>query len=63
MLSTYNERMNTSDTSLATDLVLGEFSGTRVSLLTDAQFQGLASMPPELEWFASIESVKTRRVY
>ena len=63
MLSTYNERMNTSDTSVATDLVLGEFSGTRVSLLTDAQFQGLANMPPELEWFASIESVNTRRAY
>lgn len=63
MLSTYNERMNTSDTSVGADLVLGEFSGTRVSLLTDAQFQGLANMPPELEWFASIESLNTRRAY
>ena len=32
-------------------------------VLTDAQFQGLANMPAELEWFASIESVHTRRAY
>lgn len=31
--------------------------------LSAAEFQGLASMPPELEWFASIESVHTRRAY
>ena len=32
-------------------------------VLTDAQFQGLANMPAELEWFASIESAHTRRAY
>jgi integrase/recombinase XerD len=31
--------------------------------LTAAEFQGLANMPPELEWFASIESKHTRRAY
>jgi len=31
--------------------------------LTDQQFQGLASMPPELEWFANIDNDKTRRAY
>jgi integrase/recombinase XerD len=31
--------------------------------LSAAQFQGLATMPPELEWFASIESEHTRRAY
>lgn len=31
--------------------------------LSAAEFQGLADMPPELEWFASIESANTRRAY
>lgn len=31
--------------------------------LSAAEFQGLADMPPELEWFASIESTHTRRAY
>ena len=31
--------------------------------LTAAEFQSLSNMPPELEWFASIESVHTRRAY
>ncbi len=31
--------------------------------LTDHQFQGLATMPPELEWFANIANEKTRRAY
>ena len=31
--------------------------------LSAAEFQGLADMPPELEWFASIESKHTRRAY
>jgi site-specific recombinase XerD len=32
-------------------------------LLTDRQFQGLAVMPPELEWFANLPNDKTRRAY
>ena len=41
---------------------------TRVShhgqiVLSAAEFQGLAVMPPEMEWFASIESPHTRRAY
>lgn len=31
--------------------------------LSASEFQGLADMPPELEWFASIEAAHTRRAY
>jgi hypothetical protein len=31
--------------------------------LTPTQFQGLADVPPELEWLANIANPKTRRVY
>jgi site-specific recombinase XerD len=31
--------------------------------LTDAQFQGLAELPPEVEWFANIRNPRTRRAY
>lgn len=31
--------------------------------MTAAEFQGLAVMPPELEWFANIANEKTRRAY
>lgn len=31
--------------------------------LTAAEFQGLADVPPEIEWFANIASEKTRRAY
>ena len=32
-------------------------------VLSSAEFQGLSVMPPEAEWFASIESKHTRRAY
>src|SRR5437867_2005774 len=32
-------------------------------LLTAAEFQGLAQVPPEVEWFANIENPRTRRAY
>ena len=32
-------------------------------LLTAARFQGLADVPPELEWFANIDNKSTRRAY
>ncbi len=32
-------------------------------LLTAARFQGLADVPPELEWFANISNKSTRRAY
>ena len=32
-------------------------------LLTDRQFQDLADLPPELEWFANIANPKTRAAY
>ncbi|MEQ8820972.1 MAG: tyrosine-type recombinase/integrase [Sumerlaeia bacterium] len=31
--------------------------------LTAAEFQGLAALPPELEWFANIDNPRTRRAY
>lgn len=31
--------------------------------LTDLQYQGLSTMPSELEWFANIDNLKTRRAY
>lgn len=31
--------------------------------LTDKQFQGLAKIPPEIEWFANIINPRTRRAY
>lgn len=33
------------------------------SLLTAAEFQDLAEVPPEVEWFANIENDNTRRAY
>src|SRR5215471_16760917 len=32
-------------------------------LLTAAEFQKLADVPPELEWFANISNAHTRRAY
>ena len=40
---------------------LVEAGSTR--LLTAARFQGLADVPPELEWFANIDNKSTRRAY
>lgn len=31
--------------------------------LTDEQFQGLADVPPEVEWFANLDNARTRRAY
>ncbi len=31
--------------------------------LTAPEFQGLASVPPELEWFANLDNPRTRRAY
>ena len=38
-------------------------SGGARRLLTEARFQGLAEVPPELEWFANIDNKSTRRAY
>ncbi len=32
-------------------------------LLTSAEFQKLADMPPEVEWFANLANPHTRRAY
>ena len=42
---------------------LAEPVGPASRALTAAQFQGLAEVPPELEWFANIRNEKTRRAY
>ena len=31
--------------------------------LTPRQFQGLADVPPEIEWFANLTNTNTRRAY
>jgi integrase/recombinase XerD len=35
----------------------------RTRLLTAAEFQRLADVPPEVEWFANIRNASTRRAY
>jgi site-specific recombinase XerD len=38
-------------------------SSAGMIVLSAAEFQGLSEMPPEMEWFAGIESANTRRAY
>jgi integrase/recombinase XerD len=45
------------DTTLPTPIIPSE------RLLTAAEFQRLAEVPPELEWFANISNRGTRRIY
>lgn len=44
-------------------LVIDRPATPSVCRLTDSQFQGLASVPPEIEWFANIDNARTRRAY
>ncbi|MCH7753641.1 site-specific integrase, partial [candidate division KSB1 bacterium] len=37
--------------------------GASKSLLSRAEFQKLAEVPPEAEWFANLDNEKTRRAY
>ena len=37
--------------------------GVKTRLLTAAEFQRLADVPPEVEWFANIRNASTRRAY
>jgi hypothetical protein len=46
-----------SDTPLPTKI------GPKNRLLTSAEFQHLATVPPEVEWFANIRNKSTRRAY
>src|SRR5687768_9534632 len=46
--------------SSMTDMVV---STPAPRLLTAHEFQGLAELPPELEWLANIPNAKTRRAY
>src|SRR5262249_58515771 len=32
-------------------------------MLTPGQFEGLAEVPPEIEWFANLTNANTRRAY
>jgi integrase/recombinase XerD len=36
---------------------------TSPATLTTHQFQDLAAIPPELEWFANLTNANTRRAY
>jgi integrase/recombinase XerD len=42
---------------------INELTRAPIRRLTDAQFQGLAQLPPEVEWFANIGNQRTRRAY
>ena len=44
-----------------TTLPVSAVSGPRI--LTAQEFQGLADVPPEAEWFANIDNAGTRRIY
>lgn len=46
-----------------TDLVKAKSRSVAKRRLTAAEFQGLAKMPPEAEWFANIQNEHTRRAY
>ena len=48
---------------LAPDTKRLEIIPTRGRKLTAAEFQGLADVPPEAEWFANIQNARTRRAY
>ena len=45
------------DTQLPTQITPGD------RRLTAVEFQGLAEVPPEIEWFANITNLSTRRIY
>ena len=45
------------DTQLPTEITPGD------RRLTAAEFQGLAEVPLEIEWFANITNLGTRRIY
>lgn len=47
---------------MAGSQTLARFTPTK-RLLTAAEFQGLADVPPEIEWFANLGSAATRRAY
>lgn len=44
-------------------MVISPADTPSVRRLTESQFQGLASVPPEIEWFANIDNPRTRRAY
>src|SRR5918996_129476 len=50
-----NDTTNPPNTTLPTPISKG--------LLTRREFQALADVPPELEWFANIDNARTRRAY
>jgi site-specific recombinase XerD len=44
-------------------IVQGVIQGGGARLLSRQEFQGLADLPPAIEWFANIESAATRKAY
>src|SRR5687768_10682431 len=43
--------------------VSGQVVEQKTALLSAEQFQQLAEVPPEIEWFANIDNPQTRRAY
>ena len=49
---------------MTSDQLPTEIAPARVSrMLTAAEFQQLADVPPEVEWFANLTNAHTRRAY
>ena len=48
---------------LAVTRILSPDKINKERILTAKEFQGLANVPPEVEWFANIQNSKTRRAY
>ncbi len=46
-----------------TALAVFQFHPLELRRLTQAEFQGLAQLPPEVTWFANIRNANTRRAY
>ncbi len=58
-----NALTNSGDGTQVTSATVANPVGGGDRMLTREEFQGLAEMPPELEWFANITNANTRRAY
>ena len=56
-----NQNENQAVVEVHPEEVVSTDTGSR--LLTREEFQGLAQVPPEIEWFANIQNARTRRAY
>ena len=63
-MSNSKKLVGESSSTVAPENRIAELAGeTKTRLLTRSEFFGLADLPPEHEWFASIDNVHPRRAY